>query len=70
MGIMLFISRDNIWTSYRGFTMRWLKRLMEIKEEQLKSEWRRGKKLIEIHWTLIEMLEELKGRKKDGNKKL
>ena len=37
MGIMLFISRDNIWTSYRGFTMKYAASHALFIEEQVEE---------------------------------
>ena len=48
--------------------MNWIKRLMEIKEEQLNYEERQDEYLYNIDQTLHDILEELKGGKKKWKK--
>jgi len=48
--------------------MRFIKRLMEIKEQQLWMEISRTKLTLEIKKSLEEILKELKGRKKKNGK--
>ena len=49
--------------------MRFIKRLMEIKEEQLGYETAKLSALMAIEARLIDILYELKGRLKDGKDK-
>lgn len=50
--------------------MRFIRRLMEIKETQLEMEWDRTQHLMAINRQLITIIKLLKGGVKDANRKI